>query len=99
MTQAIDTTAVKGAGATAIVPTIAIAQTVNNVDYSVSSYFGTCTIPAGVSQNANCVTPAVAGISSFAAAGTSAIRDSASSGKMSADFKLVFMAMGLSLVH
>ena len=43
-----------GSGRTAVVPTIAVTQTVNNIDYSVNTYFGTCVIPAGVALNASC---------------------------------------------
>lgn len=49
-----------GSGLTAVVPTATVTQRVNNVDYSVTSYFGTCVIPAGVALNANCALEAAA---------------------------------------
>ncbi len=55
MSAAIDGTAQDGSGATAPVPTTAVTQRLNNVDYSATTYLGTCVIPSGMSQNAACV--------------------------------------------
>ncbi|MEP6559788.1 MAG: putative Ig domain-containing protein [Nakamurella sp.] len=54
MSPAVDRSAAAGSGVRTVVPTVAAQQTVNNVDYRVSSYFGTCVIPTGMTQNATC---------------------------------------------
>lgn len=60
MTAATDPKAVTGSGATAAVPTVGVAQTVNNITYSVTVYLGNCVIPAGVLTNAVCAPAAAA---------------------------------------
>ena len=54
MNKAVDSTAAVNAGRTATIPTVAVAQTVNNIVYSVTSYLGTCVVPTGALLNASC---------------------------------------------
>ena len=59
MSQATDPLALTaGSGLTAVVPTAAVTQTVNNVAYKVNVYLGTCVILTGVTVNASCAVAA-----------------------------------------
>lgn len=58
MTAATDPKAVTGSGATAAVPTVGVAQIVNNITYGVTVYLGNCVIPSGVLTDAVCASAA-----------------------------------------
>ena len=55
MERAVDSSAASGAGASAAIPTVAVAQTANNIAYSVNNYLGWCWVAVG-SATANCNT-------------------------------------------
>ena len=57
MEPAFDSSAASGAGASAAVPTVTVAQTANNIAYSVNNYLGWCWVAVG-SSTANCNTAA-----------------------------------------
>ena len=56
MTDAVDPLALPGAGATAVVPTVPVQQTINDVVYAKSVYLGTCVVRTSVLLNSNCST-------------------------------------------
>lgn len=51
---AVDTLAVAGSGATALVPTTPITTTLNGIVYSTSVYLGNCSLSSGLVLGANC---------------------------------------------